>query len=144
MKSWRIGRLVAAFAAALLTAATLVGTARAEEAKGGPPPSVRIRPLMLPVLSSSGQVERYTQLEVTLEVKDAGKLADVQVAIPKLHDAILAEMYRAIDDGFVIRGAVANAPAVRRNLLDASNRVVGKDVIGRVLITPTTRQSAWP
>lgn len=144
MKSRRVGRRVLAFVAALLAAAALSGVARAEEAKSGPPPSVRIRPLMLPVLAANGQVERYTQLEVTLEVKDSLKLPEVQAAIPKLHDAILAEMYRAIDEGFVIRGAVANAPAVRRTLLEASNRVVGKDVIGRVLITPTTRQSAWP
>ncbi|HRJ61771.1 MAG TPA: hypothetical protein PKZ97_12185 [Azospirillaceae bacterium] len=144
MKSWRVGRRFLTGVAALLTAATLASAAGAEEAKSGPPPSVRIRPLMLPVLSPSGQVERYTQLEVTLEVKDSLKLPDVQAAIPKLHDAILAEMYRAIDEGFVIRGAVANAPAVRRHLLEVSNRVVGKDVIGRVLITPTTRQSAWP
>lgn len=144
MKSRRIGRLVLACLAALLTAAAPAVSLRAEEAKSGPPPSVRIRPLMLPVLAANGQVERYTQLEVTLEVKDSLKLPEVQAAIPKLHDAILAEMYRAIDEGYVIRGAVANAPAVRRHLLEVSNRVVGKDVIGRVLITPTTRQSAWP
>lgn len=130
--------------AAALSAALSHGPASAEEAKSGPPPVVRIRPLMLPVLTPAGEVERYTQLEVTLEVKDSLKLAEVQAAVPKLHDAILAEMYRAIDEGVVIRGAVANAPAVRRTLLEASNRVVGKDTIGRVLITPTTRQSAWP
>ena len=143
MKSMLVGRRGLAFAAALLVAAA-AGPIFAEEPKAGPPPSVRIRPLMLPVLAPNGQVERYTQLEVTLEVKDSLKLPEVQAAIPKLHDAILAEMYRAIDEGFVIRGAVANAPAVRRGLLEASNRVVGKDTISRVLITPTTRQSAWP
>lgn len=143
MKSLLIGRRCLALAAALLVAAA-ARPIFAEEPKAGPPPSVRIRPLMLPVLAPNGQVERYTQLEVTLEVKDSMKLPEVQAAIPKLHDAILAEMYRAIDEGFVIRGAVANAPAVRRGLLEASNRVVGKDTISRVLITPTTRQSAWP
>lgn len=120
------------------------GAAASEGAVGGPPPVVRVRPLMLPVLTPSGQVERYTQLEVTLEVGNSMKLDVVQTAVPKLHDAILAEMYHAIDEGFVIRGAVANAPAVRRLLLDAVAKVVGKDVVSRILITPTTRQSQWP
>lgn len=128
------------FAAACLTPAA----ARTEEAKAGPPPSVRVRPLMVPVLTSDGRVERYSQLEVTLEVKDSLKLGDVQGSIPKLHDALLSEIYVAIDEGYIIRGAVANAPAVRRMLLEAVNKVAGKGVIGRVLITPTTRQSQWP
>lgn len=120
------------------------GTVRANEGAGGPPPTVRIRPLMLPVLTPEGRIERYTQVEVTLEVSDSLRLPEVQGVVPKLHDAILTALYRATDDGYIIRGAVANAPALRKMLLDAAAGVVGKDLIGRVLITPMSRQSAWP
>lgn len=149
MKARRKSSAAAVLAAVLAivggaATATFPRPAQAEEAKGGPPPSVRIRPLMLPVLTDAGKVERYTQLELTLEIKDSLDLPTVQGSIPRLHDALLAEMYRAIDAGLVVRGAVANAPAVRRMLLEASNKALGKSIISRVLITPTTRQSQWP
>lgn len=142
VRALRIGPSSVVLALAIMLVGTSVPVL-AEEA-AGPPPTVRIRPLMLPVLTTEGKVERYTQIEVTLEVSDSLRLPEVQAVIPKLHDAILTALYRATDDGFIVRGAVANAPALRKRLMDASVGVVGKDLIGRVLITPMSRQSAWP
>jgi flagellar protein FliL len=137
--------LTVCFAVAACLAVAMPGASfAAEGAPAGPPPSVRIRPLMIPVLTPKGEVERYSQVEVTLEVPNSLKLPEVQAVVPKLHDAILTEMYHCIEEGYIIRGAVANAPAVRRNLLEAVAKVLGKDVVNRILITPTSRQSQWP
>lgn len=138
----RVMRLIVA----MILAATVVSAA-AHASEGAPealPPSVRLKSLMLPVLSAQGKVEKYTQMEVTLEIADATKLGDVQVAMPKLQDAVLTELYQAIDSGWIIRGNVANAPALRKKLDEVSEKIVGKDLISRVLITPVARQSSWP
>lgn len=130
---------------AALAALAASATARAEE--GAPvnlPPAVRIKPLMLPVLTPEGRVEKYSQMEVTLELADAAALLNAQGSIPKLHDAILTELYGAISAGWIIRGNIANAAALRKRLDEAGETVVGKDKVTRVLITPVARQSSWP
>lgn len=135
-------RLAVAAALALLAAG---GAARAEgEAPTNLPPSLRIKPLMLPVLTPDGRVEKYSQMEVTLELADAAALLTAQGNVPKLHDAILTELYGALNAGWIIRGNIANAAALRKRLDEASETVVGKDKVTRVLITPTARQSSWP
>lgn len=115
-----------------------------EGAPGNLPPSVRIKPLMVPVVNSDGRIEKYTQIEVTLEVGNAVRLGDVQLSIPRLHDAILTAIYAGIDEGWIVRGNIANIPALRRKIDQASVQMFGKDVISRILITPIARQSAFP
>lgn len=132
--------------AALALAAGLVvaSPVRSAEPAEGAPVTVRIRPLMLPVLSAHGTVEKYTQVEVTLELASSAVLGEVQVAAPRLQDAILTALYDAIESGWIIRGNIANGSALRAKLDDVSEAIVGKDMISRVLITPVARQSSWP
>lgn len=132
--------------ALLLTGLTLAlaPPALAEEgAPGALPPSVRIKPLMVPVVSAAGRIEKYTQIEVTLEVGNSTRLGDVQLSIPRLHDAILTAIYSGIDEGWIVRGNIANIPALRRKIDQASVQMFGKDVISRILITPIARQSSF-
>lgn len=117
---------------------------RAEEAAPAQtgPATVRIKPLMLPVVNASGVIERYNQLEVTLELREAGQLGAVQAAQPRVHDAILSELYKAVEAGQIQRGNIVNSTAVRKRLADACDRVLGKGVVERVLLTPVARQSS--
>lgn len=137
--------LTALVTAAALAAALSVATplAAAEGAPGAPPPSVRIRPLFVPVITND-RIEKYNQIEVTLELADATKLAAAQTATPRLHDAILTLVYEAVEQGWIIRGNIANATAFRQRVDKAIEDELGTGVVGRVLITPVARQSAWP
>ncbi len=122
----------------------LTGTALAEgAAPGNLPPMVRIKPLMVPVVSAQGRIEKYTQIEVSLEIGDALRLGEVQVAMPKLHDAILTSIYNGIDEGWIVRGNIANIPALRRRIDEAATGMFGKNVITRILIAPISRQSSF-
>jgi len=115
----------------------------AEGAAGNLPPSVRIKPLMVPVVNAQGRIEKYTQIEVNLEIGDALRLGDVQVSIPRLHDAILTAIYKGIDEGWVVRGNIANIPALRRKIDEAAVAMFGKNVVTRILIAPISRQSSF-
>jgi len=135
---------VSCLVALLVMAPALAPSAVAAEAgPGGPPPSVRIKPLMVPVVSAQGRIEKYTQIEVNLEIGDALRLGEVQLSIPRLHDAILTAVYKGIDEGWVVRGNIANIPALRRKINDSAVSLFGKDVITRILITPIARQSSF-
>jgi len=138
-------RRLPALALFLAVAAFATPSAHAEEAapQSGPT-TVRIKPLMLPVVNASGTVERYNQLEVALELRDAGKLAEVQAAQPRVHDAILGELYKAVSAGQIQRGNIVNTTGVRKRLADVCDTILGKGVIDRVLLTPVARQSSLP
>lgn len=113
------------------------------EGAAGLPPSVRIKPLMVPVINQQGRIEKYTQIEVNLEIGNAVRLGEVQVSMPRLHDAILTAVYKGIDEGWVVRGNIGNIPALRRKIDEAAIAMFGKDVITRILITPIARQSSF-
>ncbi|ALJ35432.1 hypothetical protein D9623_10085 [Azospirillum brasilense] len=139
-------RRVASILGSLLIAATIAGLSTVVQAAEGPaalPPSVRIKPVMVPIVTR-GQVERYTQIEVMLEVANATRLGEVQVAIPRLHDATLRAVYLGIEEGWIVRGNIANMPALRRKIDEESVKLFGKDVVSRILITPLSRQSSFP
>lgn len=134
-------RRALALAALLVFAASPV---RAEEAAAGPtgPATLRIKPLMLPVVNARGVVERYNQLEVSLELREASQLAAAQALQPRVADAILSELYKAVEAGQIVRGAVVNTTGVRKRLADACDAILGKGVVDRVLLTPISRQSS--
>jgi len=138
-------RRLLAFASFLVLAPHATLSALAEEAapQSGPP-TVRIKPLMLPVVNASGAVERYNQLEVTLELRDPTKLAAAQAAQPRVHDAVLSELYKAVEAGQIQRGNIVNTTAVRKRLGDVCDAILGKGVVDRVLLTPVARQSSLP
>lgn len=139
-------RRVASILGSLLIATTIAGLSTVVQAAEGPaalPPSVRIKPVMVPIVTR-GQVERYTQIEVMLEVANATRLGEVQVAIPRLHDAALRAVYLGIEEGWIVRGNIANMPALRRKIDEESVKLFGKDVVSRILITPLSRQSSFP
>ena len=129
----------------LLAALALLAAAAPARAKEGAGPQnvVRIRPLMVPVIQD-GQVERYAQFEVTMELADASKLPEAQGKITRLQDAVLTVVYGAIDQGWIVRGNIANATALRARLDEAGQKLIGKAAIARVLIMPVGRQSSMP
>lgn len=137
-----LAALQASVIAGALAGVAPTSPALAAEGAVALPPSVRIKPVMVPVVTR-GQVEKYTQIEVMLEVANATKLGDVQLAMPRLHDAALRAVYKGIEEGWIVRGNIANIPALRRKIDEESVKLFGKDVISRILITPIARQSSF-
>lgn len=122
-----------------------VRAAEGGEAAGPAGPAViKIKPVMLPVTTATGAVEKYTQVEVTLELTGTTTQQDAQAAQPRIQAAILDQVYKAIEAGLIVRGSIANAGVLRKRLADAADEILGKGAVGRVLIAPASRQSAWP
>ncbi|HYD70406.1 hypothetical protein [Azospirillum sp.] len=129
--------------AALLAALAVPSAASAAEGAAALPPSIKLKALMVPVVAH-GQVEKYNQLEITLELADATMLAQAQAAQPRLQDSVLTVIYKGIEEGWIVRGNIVNANAFRQKISEASQRLIGKDAVSRVLISPAGRQAAWP
>lgn len=126
---------------ALLATLTASPAAYAESKDAGLPPSIKIKSLMVPVVNR-GQIERYALYDVTMELADSTKLPDAQAKITRLQDAVLTVVYGAIEQGWIVRGNIANATALRARLDEAGQKLIGKAAIARVLIMPVGRQSS--
>ncbi|HYH20911.1 MAG TPA: hypothetical protein VD995_20075 [Azospirillum sp.] len=135
----RLARILALFLA--LFAAP--SAAQAAEGAASAPQVVRIRPLMVPSVHH-GQIEKYVAYEVTLELADPGKLAAAQALIPRLHDAAMAAFYEGIEEGWIVRASIINGQALRKRLDEMCERLIGKGVVGRVLISPSARSASAP
>lgn len=127
----------AALAALALLLAT--GPAAAKEgAPAAPQNTVRLRQVMVPALAN-GRVERYVPYEITLEIAAAARMPEILGMTPRLQDTATAVVYEAVDKGWIARGIVTDANALRQRLEDACNAVLGKGTVGRVLLAPATR-----
>ena len=130
-----------AAALALLAALTASPAAFAQGKDAGLPPSIKIKALMVPVVNR-GQIERYALYDITMELADSSKLPDAQAKITRLQDAVLSVVYGAVEQGWIVRGNIANATALRARLDEAGQKLIGKASIARVLIMPVGRQSS--
>ncbi len=141
-------RCLAAARALLLSlaAALAVHAAPALAAEGAAalPPTIKIRPVLVPVVSVRGDVQRYNHLEVTLELMNASKVPEAQAIAPRLQDAVLSVIYTGVEKGWIVNGSIANAQAVRQKILERSEALMGKASVTRILITPVAKQASWP
>ncbi len=126
---------------ALLATLSGVTPAMANESKAGPaaPAVLRFKALLVPVVEQ-GQVKRYANYEVSLELADASKLPLSPAQTARLQDAIISALYDGVERGWITNGAITNPTAVRQSLDAAGQAQIGKDSITRVLIIPGARQ----
>ena len=128
-------------ALAVLAAAFGASPAFAQAKDAALPPSIKIKSLMVPVVNR-GQIEKYALYDVTMELADSSKLPEAQSKITRLQDAVLTVVYGAVEQGWIVRGNIANATALRARLDEAGQKLIGKASIARVLIMPVGRQSS--
>ncbi len=119
------------------------GHAQGAGGKPPPPPVLRIRPVMVPVIQA-GNVKRYVTVEVTLELADPQALPVAQSKLPRLQDIMLRLFYDALRIGWIEDGDIVNMAALRRRIDEESERLLGHDAVTQVAVLPLARQSAWP
>lgn len=142
----RFTAVVRAVAVCVAVALGLCAAAPAFAAEGAAPlpPTIKIRPVLVPVVSARGEVQRYNHLEVTLELLNAAKVPEAQAIAPRLQDAVLGVIYIGVEKGWITNGAITNAQAVRQKILERSEALMGRASVTRILITPVAKQAAWP
>ncbi|MCW2246793.1 hypothetical protein M2352_002384 [Azospirillum fermentarium] len=144
--SGHVSAVLRALAACVAVALSLCAAAPALAAEGAAPlpPTIKIRPVLVPVVSTRGEVQRYNHLEVTLELLNAAKVPEAQAIAPRLQDAVLGVIYIGVEKGWIVNGAITNAQAVRQKILERSEALMGRASVTRILITPVAKQASWP
>jgi len=90
-------------------------------------------PLIFPVLNGTGTPQTIN-LIVTLEVESEEASAEVRYMSPRLKDAYIQEMYGVLNRESAMKDGVVQISMIKRHLDEASDRVMGRDVIKDVLI----------
>jgi flagellar basal body-associated protein FliL len=78
--------------------------------------------------------EQFVTLRFALEVATPGDVARVQQRLAHLNSALIETLYRALADEDMRRGRVIDLQSLRRVILRTCERVIGRDVVTRVLI----------
>lgn len=108
----------------------------------GPPVFAQIGPMIIPVLGAK-TVEQNITITVSLEVDDDAAKDIVKAQSPRLVDAYVQALYGGIDKGQVLEGQLLNIPAVKTKLMEATEKVLGPDVVSDVLIQSVNQRPVY-
>jgi flagellar basal body-associated protein FliL len=109
----------------------------AEQADAAPPLPVlnivNMPTIQVSMVGDDGP-EQFVTLRFALEVATPADVARVQGRLAHLNSALIETLYRALADEDMRRGRVIDLQSLRRVILRTCERVVGRDVVTRVLI----------
>jgi flagellar basal body-associated protein FliL len=123
------------------------GEAKVEESGGNPindiasifnagegePVYVRMKPVVLPVISDKG-AEQLVNLVVDLETKDYDTAVDLNNNKPKLNDAIIRSLYGGLSDGSMRNANALDIIKIKTNIKDTINQTFGEGTVLNVFV----------
>jgi flagellar FliL protein len=114
----------------------------AKKAHTGPPSYATIGPMIVPVMGQTKATQNII-ITVSLEVDDDTVRDEVRAKSPRLIDAYVQALYGSLDKGQVIDGQILNIPAIKDELKQVTDKVVGPDVVRDVLIQSVSQRPAY-
>jgi flagellar basal body-associated protein FliL len=99
----------------------------------GDPIYVRMRPLVLPVITNDG-IEQLVTLALDVRVKDEDTADILHKNMPRLTDSLLRALYGGIDEGSLKNGKLVNLEKIKVRAVSAVSELVPRDKIVDVLI----------
>lgn len=119
-----------------------IGKSESANAAVAPPPPpvpqiqpifVDLPPMSLPVLGND-KVEQMIAFTVSIEVESMDAASFVKAQRPMIADAILQDLYGAIDKGRMMRGKVVDAELLKAELVKTTTRVIGNNLVKQILL----------
>lgn len=112
------------------------------------PPPVQPAPTLLfttmtPLTVSmigSDKAEQLVTLRIVLEIPNATALERIQTMQPRLQNALTETLYTALSDPAVQTNSIIDLPRLRRRLLAACDRTMGRGTVAQVLIHGITQR----
>ena len=108
----------------------------------GPPVYAQIGPMIVPLMGAKN-VQQNIMFTVSLEVDDEVTRESVRAQGPRLTDAYVQALYGGLETGQVIDGQILNIPALKAKLQEATDKVLGPDVVHDVLIQSVTQRPVY-
>ncbi len=117
------------------------------EPEAGPPPLppapvllfTSLTPMTVSMLGSD-KAEQLVTLRIVLEIPNAAALDRIQAMQPRLQNALTETLYTALSDPTVQSNSVIDLPRLRRRLLAACDRTMGRGIVAQVLIHGITQR----
>ncbi|MFN8719787.1 MAG: hypothetical protein ACK5YI_03070 [Rhodospirillales bacterium] len=117
------------------------------EPEDSPPPAEPAPSLLFTALSpvtvsmmGSEKAEQLLTLRIVLEIPNAVAIDRNQAMQPRLQNALTETLYTALSDPSVQSNSVIDLPRLRRRLLAACDRTMGRGIVDQVLIHGITQR----
>jgi flagellar basal body-associated protein FliL len=118
-----------------------------EPVADAPPPLPPVPVLLFTSLSpvtisliGPDRAEQLVTLRLVLEVPNTAALERIQAMQPRLHNALTETLYTALSDPSVQSNSIIDLPRLRRRLLAACDRTIGRGIVAQVLIHGITQR----
>lgn len=113
-----------------------------KKVRTGPPVFATIGPMIVPVMGETKATQNII-ITVSLEVDDDAARENIRVQSPRLVDAYVQALYGSLDTGQIIDGQILNIPAIKDELKQVTDKVLGPDVVHDVLIQSVSQRPAY-
>lgn len=99
----------------------------------GEPVFVRMKPVVLPVISDKG-AEQLVNIIINLETKDYETAMHLNNNKPRVNDAIIRALYGGLADGSMRNSHALDIMKIKKNVKDTMNQTFGEGSVLEVLI----------
>jgi flagellar basal body-associated protein FliL len=123
---------------------------RSESASAAPAPMklapveqpifVDLPPMALPVLEAD-RVQQMIAFTIAIEVTSMDAASSVKSLRPAIADAILQDLYGALDRNRLLKGRMVDAEVLKAELSKSVTRIAGADLVKNVLVQKLTQRA---
>jgi flagellar basal body-associated protein FliL len=123
---------------------------RSESASAAPAPMklapveqpifVDLPPMALPVLESD-RVQQMIAFSISIEVTSMDAASNVKSLRPAISDAILQDLYGALDRSRLLKGKLVDAEVLKNELSKSVTRIAGADQVKSVLVQKLSQRA---
>ncbi|GIL38624.1 hypothetical protein [Roseiterribacter gracilis] len=101
---------------------------------------VDLPPMALPVLESD-RVQQMIAFSIAIEVPSIDAASTVKALRPAISDAILQDLYGALDRSRLLKGRMVDAEVLKTELSKSVTRIAGADLVKSVLVQKLSQRA---
>jgi hypothetical protein len=101
---------------------------------------VDLPPMALPVLEAD-RVQQMIAFSISIEVTSMDAASSVKALRPAISDAILQDLYGALDRSRLLKGRLVDAEVLKAELSKSVTRIAGADMVKSVLVQKLTQRA---
>jgi flagellar basal body-associated protein FliL len=101
---------------------------------------VDLPPMALPVIESD-RVQQMIAFSIAIEVPSIDAASAVKALRPAISDAILQDLYGALDRSRLLKGRMVDAEVLKAELSKSVTRIAGADLVKNVLVQKLSQRA---
>lgn len=107
------------------------------------PAIVRINPITIPIIGTTGYAESMFSFSILLEVKDADAVEEINKKMPHLTDGYIQKLYGAVDEGALLPNGLVDLDKIKGQIAFVTGEILKEnaDKVISILLERVTQRN---